>query len=84
MIGCKKGQKSENVAYLQELLVEAGHLKRDPDKPDEVLADGKYGDKTVAAVISCRKSQGSKDPQGVEITGTAGMQIMKAFVRNVT
>ncbi|MFD3688252.1 peptidoglycan-binding protein [Nocardiopsis sp. NPDC058631] len=75
MIGLKQGDKSEKVAYLQELLERAGHT------PGKI--DGDYGPKTVKAVLDCRKAQGSTADSGTPITGSAGAQIMTAFVKKV-
>ncbi|WP_433701587.1 peptidoglycan-binding domain-containing protein [Nocardiopsis sp. CA-288880] len=76
MIGLKQGDGGEKVAYLQELLIAAGHLDKDPG------ADGKYGSETTAAVRKAREAQGSTKP-GTPITGTAGGQVMKEFVEKV-
>ncbi|MFJ9553477.1 peptidoglycan-binding protein [Nocardiopsis sp. NPDC101807] len=76
MVGLKQGDTGENVAYLQELLIAAGHLDKTPG------ADGKYGPETTEAVRKARAAQGSNKP-GTPITGTAAGQVMKEFVERV-
>lgn len=77
MIGLKQGDSGERVAFLQEVLIEAGY----PVGPTG--ADGHYGTRTVQAVLDCRRDQGSTANRGTPISGTAGMQILKAFVQRV-
>lgn len=73
MIGLSKGDSGQAVKGLQVILKRSGH--------DPGPVDGQYGPKTAAAVLSCRRSVGSKAKSGDSIGGHAWAQIHDALAR---
>lgn len=71
MIGLKLGDTGERVKGLQSALREAGF------SPGEV--DGIYGPKTAAALLACRKAQGSSVESGNKVSGWANTQLLIAL-----
>jgi hypothetical protein len=73
MIGLTRGDKGQPVRYLQRKLKEAGF---DPGNVDE-----DYGPKTEAAVLACRKAEGSSVTSGARVDAEGAVQIERAWLK---